>query len=194
MTHERRILFLSSNGTGLGHLTRSMAIARRLDPSLEPLFFTLSGRGARGRRPGLRGRVRRVVRDADGRQRLALVATSARPPSRGDARCRPARPGLRRRPSLPGAHRRDAFGPGRPPGLVPAADVEAGLQLRRARADALLRPGAGAGRVRGLRGPRSHRSPTGRRPLRRPRSSSATTRSCTSAGTPSASSGSSRAA
>lgn len=38
-----RILFLSSNGTGLGHLTRSMAIARRLDPTLGPLFLTLSG-------------------------------------------------------------------------------------------------------------------------------------------------------
>jgi UDP:flavonoid glycosyltransferase YjiC (YdhE family) len=37
-----RILFLSSNGTGLGHLTRSMAIARRLDPALEPLFVTFS--------------------------------------------------------------------------------------------------------------------------------------------------------
>lgn len=36
-----RILFISSNGTGLGHLTRSMAIARRLH-GLEPLFFTLS--------------------------------------------------------------------------------------------------------------------------------------------------------
>ncbi|MDQ2676959.1 MAG: hypothetical protein M3Y34_09135, partial [Actinomycetota bacterium] len=40
---SNRILFLSSNGTGLGHLTRSMAIARRLDKSLEPSFFTLSG-------------------------------------------------------------------------------------------------------------------------------------------------------
>jgi UDP:flavonoid glycosyltransferase YjiC (YdhE family) len=39
---SNRILFVTSNGTGLGHLTRSMAIARRLDPSLEPLFFTLS--------------------------------------------------------------------------------------------------------------------------------------------------------
>ena len=37
-----RILFITSNGTGLGHLTRSMAIARRLDPSLEPLVLTLS--------------------------------------------------------------------------------------------------------------------------------------------------------
>jgi UDP:flavonoid glycosyltransferase YjiC (YdhE family) len=37
-----RILFVSSNGTGLGHLTRSMAIARRLDTGLEPLFVTFS--------------------------------------------------------------------------------------------------------------------------------------------------------
>jgi UDP:flavonoid glycosyltransferase YjiC (YdhE family) len=37
-----RVLFITSNGTGLGHLTRSMAIARRLDPSLEPLVITLS--------------------------------------------------------------------------------------------------------------------------------------------------------
>jgi UDP:flavonoid glycosyltransferase YjiC (YdhE family) len=37
-----RVLFVSSNGTGLGHLTRSMAIARRLE-GLEPLFLTLSG-------------------------------------------------------------------------------------------------------------------------------------------------------
>jgi UDP:flavonoid glycosyltransferase YjiC (YdhE family) len=37
-----RILFFTSNGTGLGHLTRSMAIARRLDGRLEPLVFTLS--------------------------------------------------------------------------------------------------------------------------------------------------------
>lgn len=38
----RRILFTTSNGTGLGHLTRSMAIAARLGPELEPLFLTLS--------------------------------------------------------------------------------------------------------------------------------------------------------
>src|SRR5207247_231890 len=37
-----RVLFFTSNGTGLGHLTRSMAIARRLDGRLEPLVFTLS--------------------------------------------------------------------------------------------------------------------------------------------------------
>ena len=38
-----RILFTTSNGTGLGHLTRSMAIARRLGDDVEPLFLTLSG-------------------------------------------------------------------------------------------------------------------------------------------------------
>jgi UDP:flavonoid glycosyltransferase YjiC (YdhE family) len=42
MTDADRILFVTSNGTGLGHLTRSMAIARRLGPDVEPLFFTLS--------------------------------------------------------------------------------------------------------------------------------------------------------
>jgi UDP:flavonoid glycosyltransferase YjiC (YdhE family) len=38
-----RILFITSNGVGMGHVTRSLAIARRLGPSLEPLFITLSG-------------------------------------------------------------------------------------------------------------------------------------------------------
>jgi UDP:flavonoid glycosyltransferase YjiC (YdhE family) len=38
----RRIMFVSSNGTGLGHLTRSMAIARRLEPDAESLFVTFS--------------------------------------------------------------------------------------------------------------------------------------------------------
>jgi UDP:flavonoid glycosyltransferase YjiC (YdhE family) len=37
-----RVLFMTSNGTGLGHLTRSMAIARRLETGIEPAFFTLS--------------------------------------------------------------------------------------------------------------------------------------------------------
>jgi UDP:flavonoid glycosyltransferase YjiC (YdhE family) len=37
-----RIMFVSSNGTGLGHLTRSMAIARRLGRGTESLFVTLS--------------------------------------------------------------------------------------------------------------------------------------------------------
>ncbi len=37
-----RILFVTSNGTGLGHLTRSMAVARRLEPGIEPLVLTLS--------------------------------------------------------------------------------------------------------------------------------------------------------
>jgi len=42
MAAPERIMFVSSNGTGLGHLTRSMAIARRLDAGLESLFVTLS--------------------------------------------------------------------------------------------------------------------------------------------------------
>jgi UDP:flavonoid glycosyltransferase YjiC (YdhE family) len=42
MAERARILFVTSNGTGLGHLTRSMAIARRLPPEFEPLVLTLS--------------------------------------------------------------------------------------------------------------------------------------------------------
>jgi len=38
-----RILFATSNGTGLGHLNRAMAMARRLPPAHEFSFFTLSG-------------------------------------------------------------------------------------------------------------------------------------------------------
>lgn len=41
--HERRVaLFVSSNGVGLGHLTRQMAVARALPKWIEPVFFTLS--------------------------------------------------------------------------------------------------------------------------------------------------------
>jgi UDP:flavonoid glycosyltransferase YjiC (YdhE family) len=42
MAMTERIMFVSSNGTGLGHLTRSMAIARRLGAGFESLFVTLS--------------------------------------------------------------------------------------------------------------------------------------------------------
>lgn len=38
----RRVLFATSNGTGLGHLNRAMAIARRLPPGSEASIFTLS--------------------------------------------------------------------------------------------------------------------------------------------------------
>ena len=36
------ILFASSNGAGVGHLTRLMALARRATTPLQPLFFTMS--------------------------------------------------------------------------------------------------------------------------------------------------------
>ena len=39
---SRRVLFATSNGTGLGHLNRAMAIARRLPDDFEPSFLTLS--------------------------------------------------------------------------------------------------------------------------------------------------------
>ena len=39
---SRRILFMSSNGVGIGHLTRLLAIARRMPPDIEPVFATMS--------------------------------------------------------------------------------------------------------------------------------------------------------
>ncbi len=38
----RKVLFATSNGTGLGHLNRAMSIARRLPDGIEPVLFTLS--------------------------------------------------------------------------------------------------------------------------------------------------------
>jgi Glycosyltransferase family 28 C-terminal domain len=39
---KRRILFVTSNGVGIGHLTRMLAVARRCPPPLEPVFLTMS--------------------------------------------------------------------------------------------------------------------------------------------------------
>ena len=39
---RRRILFVTSNGVGIGHLTRMLAVARRCAEPLEPVFLTLS--------------------------------------------------------------------------------------------------------------------------------------------------------
>ena len=38
----RRVLFISSNGVGLGHITRQLAIATRLPAGIDAAFFTLS--------------------------------------------------------------------------------------------------------------------------------------------------------
>ncbi len=37
-----RVLMVSPNGVGIGHLTRQLAIARRLPSALEPVFFSMS--------------------------------------------------------------------------------------------------------------------------------------------------------
>lgn len=39
---RRRVLFVATNGVGLGHITRLMAIAERLSSDIEPIFFTRS--------------------------------------------------------------------------------------------------------------------------------------------------------
>src|SRR5690606_14474156 len=39
---DRRVLFVSSNGVGVGHLTRLLAIARRMPAGIAPVFATMS--------------------------------------------------------------------------------------------------------------------------------------------------------
>ncbi|WP_439625157.1 glycosyltransferase [Shinella sp.] len=39
---QRNVLFASSNGIGVGHLTQQLAIAQRLPPNLTPVFATMS--------------------------------------------------------------------------------------------------------------------------------------------------------
>jgi UDP:flavonoid glycosyltransferase YjiC (YdhE family) len=41
-TPTRRVLFFSSNGVGMGHLTRLLAIARRCPGQIEPVFLSMS--------------------------------------------------------------------------------------------------------------------------------------------------------
>lgn len=54
MNSPRAVLFVTSNGTGFGHLTRSMAVGKRLDPGLKPAIFTLSAAAPVVRRLGFR--------------------------------------------------------------------------------------------------------------------------------------------
>jgi hypothetical protein len=42
ITARRRVLFVATNGIGLGHITRLMAIAERMSPDVEPVFITRS--------------------------------------------------------------------------------------------------------------------------------------------------------
>jgi hypothetical protein len=43
---RKRVLFVATNGIGLGHITRLMAIAERMSPDIEPIFFTRSAGSA----------------------------------------------------------------------------------------------------------------------------------------------------
>ncbi len=40
--HRRRVMFVTINGIGMGHLTRMLAIARRCPDPIEPVFVTMS--------------------------------------------------------------------------------------------------------------------------------------------------------
>ena len=54
MNGRQSVLFVTSNGTGFGHLTRSMAVGKRLDAGLEAAIFTLSAAAPVVRRLGFR--------------------------------------------------------------------------------------------------------------------------------------------
>lgn len=43
---KKRVLFVATNGQGLGHITRLMAIAERMTKDIEPIFFTRSAGSA----------------------------------------------------------------------------------------------------------------------------------------------------
>ena len=170
-----RILFTTSNGTGLGHLTRSMAIARRLGDEVEPLFLTLSAAAPVVERMGFRGRVRRLVRDPGLGQRLPLVAPPARPAAGGDRRGRPRRDRLRRHPPLRGAAR----GAARPTATAVWCRRplwKRGLEPGAARPRRRLRRRARAGRARRVRGRAARRSRCATAPTGSARSCSSTAR------------------
>jgi glycosyltransferase involved in cell wall biosynthesis len=46
IARRRRLLFVATNGIGLGHITRLMAIAERMSSDVEPIFFTRSAGSA----------------------------------------------------------------------------------------------------------------------------------------------------
>ncbi len=130
--------------------------------------------GCRPGRPraGVPGGVHRLVFDAGRRQRLALVAAPAGKAAHGLRGGCARRHRLRRRAPLSGADRRAGGGAWCEAGVVPAADVEARLEPRRARARVVLRRRPGARRVRRERGPRAHRRAPRGCASRWPRSSS----------------------
>ena len=185
-----RILFTTSNGTGLGHLTRSMAIARRLGDEVEPLFLTLSAAAP--------------VVEAMGFA-VEYAPSYATPASGNDYRwSRRLRARLRAviaevEPAavvFDGTHPYEAL-----LGALPA-DATAvwcrrplwkrGLEPGAARPRRRLRRGARAGRAGRVRGRRPDRARCAIAPTGSGRSSSSTAPSCSIASGPRPSSGSSR--
>ena len=166
----------TSNGTGLGHLTRSMAIARRLADGIEPLFLTLSAAAPVVERMGfpveyvasyatpgsgndyrwsrrLRGRLRAAIAEAD----PAVIVFDGTHPYE----------------ALLGALPADGDR-----GLVPAAAVEAGLEPGAARPRRRLRRRARARRAGRVRGRAARRSRCATAPTGSARSCSSTAPSC----------------
>ena len=105
---EAPVLFTTSNGTGLGHLTRSMAIARRLGDGDEALVMTLSAAAPVVEQMGFPVEYVASYATPGLGQRLPLVAPLSLPPEGRDRRGGRRRRRLRRHPPLRGSARRAA--------------------------------------------------------------------------------------
>ena len=143
----RRVLFVTSNGTGLGHLTRSMAIARRLRSGLEPFFITFSAGAPVVREQGFPVEyIASYDRPGAGTDLSWTFRTRDRLRSRGRrdrARRRPLRrhAPIRAAPAGAALDRRQAR-------LVPAGALARGRRHRAAPSRPPVRRGARAGRAR----------------------------------------------
>ena len=165
---RRRALFLSPNGIGMGHLTRLLAVARRLGPELEPVFLSMSQAVGVVEGMGYRRRVLSLS-PAFGRDRRRLERSTAGPARRGDRVLRRTLRRARRQRPLPGPGRMR----GRPPEpqlrLDPPRPVAGGCGEGGPRAGPAFRPRDRARRARSRAGPRTHRRPCRGRAAHRPR-------------------------
>ena len=173
MSGARRILFVTSNGTGLGHLTRSMAIARRLDAASSRCSSRSRPRAPVVREQGFPVEYIASYDRPGRRDRPELDAPGARPAA-GDR-------GAEIEPEVvvfDGTHPYERLLPalrstGARAGLVPARDVAGRRRHGAAPPHAPVRRGA---RARASSTPEADRGPTAGAAARRTRS----TRSCCS--------------
>ena len=154
------VLLLSSNGAGMGHLTRLLAYARRMPPEVRRHVVSLSQAVPVVEAEGLPWEYL-ASQGASGLRPAAWRRLFAEQVAEVLHRVDPRRARLRRDPPLLRARR----GPGQPPPhacrLVPAGHVAGGAQRRPARQGGVVRRGGRAGRPVGGRRPRGHRDGAG---------------------------------